>query len=261
MAGKMTAALAAFLTKHLNVWTRQKVLWLKMDKWDQASNAAPFVRDQLKGRRCFVALDLSKTSDLTALVLVFPNEDGSYEVLPYFWMPDERAQERTDSGEFQYLVCAQKQLITLTPGDSTDYRFVRKQIVDIWGEYDVAGFAFDPWNARHLVTELIEEDGLDADRIKEFGQTLKNFNEPTKHCEDLVNKGQLHHGGNAVLRWMAGNATVKTDPSGNIRPVKPEHMDPKKIDGIVALIMALGTAIANPDDGSSVYEDRGITTL
>lgn len=249
IAQQQSGALNSFLTKHMDVWTRQKTLWLKMDKWDQPANSSPFVQGELLGRRCTAGLDLAKTGDLTALVLAFENEDGSFEILPHFWMPEERAEERSKAGQFDYLGCARRGLITLTAGDSTDYRFVRQRIVELWGQYDIASLAFDPWNARHLVTELIEEDGLPHESIVEFGQTIKNLNEPSQYLETLTNAGKLHHGGNPVLRWMAANVSVKTDPSGNIRPVKPDHLDPKKIDGIVALIMALGRAIVVANAG------------
>jgi phage terminase large subunit-like protein len=85
----------------------------------------------------------------------------------------------------------------------------------------------------------------------EFGQTFRNFNEPAKLFETLVNSGKLRHGGNPVLRFMASNVSVRTDPSGNIRPVKPDHLDPKKIDGIVAALMSLGRAIVEASQPGS----------
>lgn len=261
VAGKMTSALNSFLTKHLNFWTRQKTLWLKMDRWDLPANSAAFIKNEHAGRSCTAGLDLAKTADITALVLVFANDDGTYDVLPHFWMPRERAQERTDAGEFNYLSCEASGHLTLTESPVTDYAFIRKHIVDLWGKHDIQFLAYDPWNASHLIGQLEDEDGIPVDKLTKFDQNIKNYNEPSKFLETLVVEGKLRHGGHPVLRWMAGNVTVKTDPNGNIRPVKPEHMDPKKIDGIVALIMALGQVIFQPADRESVYEDRGIRTL
>jgi phage terminase large subunit-like protein len=94
-----------------------------------------------------------------------------------------------------------------------------------------------------------------------FGQGYRSMSAPSKFLESLVMSRKLHHNNNPVLRWMASNVAIETDPAGNIKPTKNEKKSTGKIDGIVALVMALARATADNDDGESVYEDRGIITL
>ncbi len=123
------------------------------------------------------------------------------------------------------------------------------------GENNIVEIAVDRWNATHITTQLTD-DGF---TVVPFGQGFKSMSGPTKELEKLVLEGKLFHGGNPVLRWMASNVAVKQDPAGNLKPDKQKSND--RIDGVVALVMALGRAIVQPEGPASVYETRGILTI
>jgi phage terminase large subunit-like protein len=230
-----------FRNLYLNQWTQQLTRYIPMHLWDQAG-----CRKQLEPPKyapCYGGLDLAKTQDLTAWVLVFP-KGKKFVVKAKFWIPEETAIQRERQHGRPYRLWAKQGLIELVPGRVMDYRMVRRQIVRDAERYDMQQMAYDPWNATETATILREEDGIDA---LEFRQSIVNLNEPTRMLLELVREERLIHGGHEVLRWNADCLEVKTDSSGNVRPVKPDHATPARIDGMVALIMALGLAVRQPD--------------
>ena len=240
-----------FKRLHLNVKTEQDVRWMQMDKWD-ACGEVIVDPGYLKGARCWGGLDLASTTDIAAFVLWFPE---SSTVLPFFWMPADQAHVRERRDRVPYSAWERAGLIEMTPGNVIDYGFIRRRINELKAEYDIADIAYDPWNAQQFATQLQEEDGM---TLTEFRQGFISMNEPTKRLERLVLEGALRHGGNKVLRWMASNVSVRTDPAGNIKIDKQRSTE--KVDGMVALVMAIGRAGAS-NVGVSVYETRGMLTL
>ncbi len=237
-----------FKRLHLNIVTEQANRWLSMDKWD-ACAAFTFTDEDLKGRRCFAGLDLASKIDIAALVLVFPMDDGSYRVRPYFWIPSDGAKKREDRDRVPYTVWARESHLTMTTGDVIDYDAIRLAIGELAKVYDIREVAVDMWNATQIATQL----GGDGIEMVPFGQGYKSMSEPSKELEKLVIGGKWHHNGNPVLRWMASNVAAEGDAAGNIKPSKKHSTE--KIDGIVASVMALGRAIVqDPNDGKSVYD-------
>jgi phage terminase large subunit-like protein len=215
-----------FKRLHLNIKTQQDVRWIPMDTWDRCSGVPT------PSGPCFAGLDLASTTDIAALVLFWP-DTGS--IVPWFWIPSDNAEKREKRDRVPYLTWGRQGLVTLTPGNVIDYNFIRQQINELADTYEIQKIGYDPWNARHLAQQLQDDDGLP---LAEFRQGYISMNEPSKHFERLLTSNDLRHGGNEVLRWMAGNVTVRTDPSGNIKPDKQRSTE--KIDGIVAAIMAIG---------------------
>lgn len=241
-----------FKRLHLNMKTEQAVRWLPMDKWHACDGVADPVA--LEGQRCYGGLDLSTTTDLTAFVLYFPE---SHAVLPFFWVPGDNAHERERRDRVEYETWARKGFITLTPGNIVDYRMMRADIRELPERYDIRAVGYDPWNARETALSLQDEDGF---TMIECRQGWKTMNEPMKRLEALVLSVQLAHGHNPVLDWMAGHVCVKVDESDNIRPDKKHSRE--RIDGIVALAMAIAMSISGSDGGGpSVYEERGVLTV
>ena len=230
-----------FKRLHLNIRTETSVLWLNMDRWRTCGDAIDLAT--LAGRSCYAGMDLATTSDITAFVLWFPPEedDEAGTLLPFFWIPEVTIEQRSRRDQAQYAQWARDGLLVATPGNVTDYRFIRAQINELGQRYSIQQIAFDPWNATHLATELGEDDGFN---MVQFRQGHKSMNEPSKEFERLVIAAAIRHGGNAVLTWMASNAVVRTDPAGNIKPDKAKSHE--KIDGIVSAIMAIGLAMAAP---------------
>ncbi|MBI5289268.1 MAG: hypothetical protein HY873_09905, partial [Chloroflexi bacterium] len=206
-------------------------------------------QEPLRGRDCFAGLDLSTTTDVSALVMVFPDEDGGVTVLPKFWIPAENARTRERRDRVPYETWARQGLIEMTPGNVVDYDVIRQRIAEWREAFNIREVAIDPWNATHITTQLTG-DGIP---VVTFGQGCKDMTAPTKEWEKLILCRKLRHGGNPVLRWMAGNVAVETDAAGNLKPSNKKSTE--RIDGIVAGIMALGRAgLAPPPwDGTLIF--------
>jgi phage terminase large subunit-like protein len=218
----------AFRRLYLNQWTEQNTRWLPIAAWDRCA-ALP---GSLAGRLGYAGLDLSSTTDLTALVGVFPTDDG-FDVKADLFVPEGRLHDRINRDRVPYDVWIRDGWLTATPGETMDYQAVRRRLHTWRDAYDVREVAFDPWNASQLMSEL-DADGFTCVPIR---QGFGSLSAPTKALEAAVLGRQLRHDGNPVLRWNLQNVAVETDAAGNIKPSKAKSSD--RIDGISALIMAL----------------------
>jgi phage terminase large subunit-like protein len=214
----------------------------------------PIDMDALLGRDCYAGLDLSSTGDITAFVLVFlpRNDTEKYIVVPYFWVPEETIPIRVRRGNVPYDSWVAQGHIIATEGNVIHYDAIEKKIEELGKKYHILEIAVDRWNATHVIQNL-EGEGF---TMVPFGQGYKDMSPPTKEFYKLLMEGNIIHGGNPVLRWMAGNVVVETDAAENIKVTKAKS--PEKIDGIVATIMALDRAVRNQGDTSSIYDERGI---
>lgn len=228
-----------FRRKHLNQWTEQDVRWLPMDLWRQC--AGNVNKEELRGKRCWAGLDLASTRDVNSLVLVFPMGEGVYKVLPFYFIPKDPHDKRGEQDRRQLKNWSSKGLIEETEGNTTDYQYIVDRIMGLSMQFDIQEIAYDPHGPANVVIQMLQSAGLSYSKLVEFRQTLMNFTGPCKHLEKLISSRKLEHGGDPVLEWMAGNVTVKPDSNDNIRPDKGKSSD--KIDGIVALLMALGRII------------------
>jgi len=211
--------------------------------------------DILEGRDCYGSLDLSSTGDITALVLMFPprDEDEKYILLPFFWVPEETIPQRVKAASVPYDIWERQGYLLSTEGNVIHYDFIEKFINDLAEKYHIVEIAVDRWNATQMIQNL-EGDGF---TMVPFGQGFASMSGPTKDFYRLLMEGQIIHGGHPVLRWMAGNVVVDTDPAGNIKVTKAKSKE--KIDGIVAAIMALDRCIRNQTEPQgSVYDERGL---
>ena len=244
-----------FRQLRLNQWVKQSIRWMPMDKWNLCSYAVD--KERLKGRVCYGGLDLSSTTDITAFVLVFPpeDEDGKYEVLPFFWLPEETLELRVRRDHVPYDTWKAKGLIMTTEGNVVHYGFIEKFIEELGTQYNIKEIAYDRWGAVQMVQNL---EGMGF-TIVPFGQGYKDMSPPSKELMKLVLEKKIAHGGNEVLEWMVDNIYIKTDPAGNIKPDKEKSTE--KIDGAIALIMALDRAIRHGGQQESVYNERGIIIL
>ena len=243
-----------FRQLRLNQWVKQSVRWMPMDKWDECGGVVdPYV---LEGRACYAGLDLSSTSDLTALVLVFPptSEDEPYIALPFFWLPEETLSLRVRRDHVPYDQWAKRGFIQTTEGNVVHYGFIERFICQLGERYNIREIAHDRWNATTMV-QTLEDDGF---TMVPFGQGFKDMSPPTKELMRIVLEHKLCHGGHPVLRWNMDNAFVRTDPAGNLKLDKEKSTE--KVDGAVALVMALDRAMKN-QGGDSVYNHRGLLIL
>lgn len=250
-AREMPAKQNAFKRLHLDIWTEAETLWLNMDKWKICNS--PVDTEGLRGRRCYGGLDLSKSQDVSAWVMVFPpeTEDDFYRVVCRFFIPQDNMEKRVKKNRVPYDVWVRQGFITATPGNVIDYDFILEQIDQDARAYDIEEIAFDRWGAANIIQKLQEKEI----EVIEFGQGFASMSAPALELERLVLGEKLAHGGNPVLTWMAKNVVARQDPAGNIKPDKEKSRE--KIDGIVALIMATGRAMRNKktesgNDGSLI---------
>ena len=227
----------AFRQYRLNQWVSQSARWLDMRLWD-ANNLGPF--GNLVGRKCYGGLDLSSTSDFTAWVLVFPRDDGGFDVLPRIWVPRGMMEKRTHRMHAQFEVWEREGYITVTHGDTIDYDAIEKQIAADASQFIIGGVGYDPWNASSVVGH-IEDGGLTCVKVP---QTTIRLNGPSKEIERVLGKRSLNHAGHPALRWMADNVEALSDSEGNIKPSKKKSAD--RIDGIAALCNAVFVAMMAP---------------
>lgn len=256
-----------FKRLHLNIWTQQETRWLSMAKWDLCGQKID--EASLVGKECYAGLDLAKVEDLSALVLVFPPTrlDDCYTVLPYFFIPEEDLMQRIKRDRVPYDAWRRAGLIDITPGAQIDYDFILHRIAEIRSRFNLRRLAYDRWGAPRIVSDLIDRYGFITDEsvaertgqpvLCQFGQGFASMSAPSKELLNLILARKINHGGNPILRWMANNVVVVQDAAGNIKPDKQKSRE--KIDGIVALIMAidLATRHARPKP-RSVYEERDV---
>ena len=218
-------------------WCNADTAFLQMNKWRKAIRT-DVTLDDFEGCHCIYGLDLAAKTDITALVRLFWREENDgkvhFYVFPEFWLPEDRINSSTNS---QYQGWVKQDLIHVSDGSINDLELIQDYIKEDAQHYDTLAIAFDPWQAYQLASNLANE-GLTMVEIK---PTVQNFSEAMKEMQALIYQKLLHTDGNPVLEWMASNVVAHLDAKDNIYPRKenPEN----KIDGIVALIMALRQAI------------------
>jgi phage terminase large subunit-like protein len=252
-AEKVPAEQNVFKRLHLNIWTQQSVLWMDMNEWKACGE--PFDLKMLDGETCYGGLDLSMRQDLSAFALLFPREEGDPPALHYyslmrFWIPEQNLAEKVRVDRVPYDVWSRQGFAFPTPGNIIDYDRIRSQINADGERFNIREIAFDRYNATQLSTQL-EGDGF---TMVPFGQGFVSMSGPTNELMTLVLSRRLHHGGNPILTWNARNVSVKQDAAGNLKPDKAatknvEAARRKRIDGIVAAIMALGRATVGGPGG------------
>lgn len=266
----------AFLRFHMDVWTQATTGAISIEKWNECVGFSLAGKDPkvLRGevmaqlamekRRCFAALDFSSKVDLTSLVLAFePDPDAPaspWILLPWFWMPKDNIAERATEDRVPYDVWEREGFIQGTPGNFIDQDFIIAEIVKLRRmfafsenrETSSPEIAFDPWNSSQAAVDL-QNEGF---AVVEFRQGYKSMSEPTKSFLGMVPAKRIAHLAQPVLSWQAGNLMVVTDAAGNQKPTKENTS--KKIDGMVAAIMAVGRGLATAPDGESAYTaERG----
>lgn len=191
-------------------------------------------RARLKGRRCYVGLDLGSTKDLTATVAAFPDDRGpGFDVLAQFFVPADNIHARVNRDHVPYDQWARDGYLVATPGPVTDYEYIRVHLQAWAAEFDVRELPYDPWNATDLVSRLLQ-DGLPCVPIR---QGFASLTAPTKSLETAILLKRLRHDGHPILRWNIGNIVVETDAAGNYKLSKA--LSTERIDGAAALVNAI----------------------
>lgn len=231
-----TSAQKEYLTKHLDVWVNSDHQWLKMEHYRQCIDSS-LKESDFYGEYAIYGLDLASKLDISALIRLHWKEiDGviHYYVFPYFYLPADAVHSSDNS---QYEGWAKDEYIQTTDGPITDLNALQEWIAEDVKQYSVLSVAYDPMQATQMSQNLLG-DGVP---MVELAQNLKNMSEPMKQVQALIYTGRLHIADNPVMHWMASNVVCHTDAKENIYPRKEKVQN--KIDGMVALIMAINQAI------------------
>jgi len=225
----------AFRTKHLNQWVGASVSWMNMVAWQRQKR--DYDASKFANQRAWVGVDLASKKDLAAIAVLIPQGNEFYTDF-HFFAPETAVEENPKYRNFA-------KWLTVTPGSATDYAFIQQRIEELAKEFDVAEIAFDPWQAQYLMQRLMER-GMP---VTEFPHQVRTMSDPMKEIEALVLDGRLYHN-NPVMDWMVSNVVTKADAKENIYPTKERKGDDsQKIDGVVALIMAMGRYLTTRDEG------------
>lgn len=200
-------------------------------------------------------LDLSAVGDLTALVLV-GFVDGVWQVHPTFWLPADGLAQKARLDRVPYDLWHQQDFLLAAPGSAIDYEYVAEFLRGVFDRFDVRKIAFDRWGFRHLKPWLLKAGFTDAmieRHFVEFGQGYHDMSPALRALEGEILNTQIAHGSHPVLTMCAANASVSIDPAGNRKFEK--HRSSGRIDGMVALAMAIGTATS---DASKMLDVRAM---
>lgn len=224
-----------FKTKHLDVWCSAASSWMDMPAWNLCRRSIAL--SDFEGFDCYMGLDLGAKNDLTAKVLVFPVEENgrlNYYVFGTYYAPRAALLK---SGNSQYDGWETLGYLKVTEGAVTDFNQIEADILEDCSRFRVKSVAYDPWQATQLATRLSDNDVP----MVEYRNTVQNMSDPMKWLEALVQDKRLIHEGDPALTWMMGNVVAKRDFKDNVFPRKEVYEN--KIDGAVALIMALGLCV------------------
>ena len=235
----------------LNIWTDSVSVWIPNNEWMECHQE--FDYSTLEGKECWGGLDLASTRDISAFVLLF-KVDEKYIVLPHLFIPEENAKKRSERDGVDYVTWKNQGHIIATDGDVADYNFIKEKINELSKKYRIQSIAYDRWNASQLVIDL-QNDGANMDP---FGQGFVSMSAPTKELEKLIIGKQIIHNNNPCMNWMLSNVAIQEDPAGNIKIAKNKSKE--KVDGLVALVMALGEMMTE-ESTDSVYDERGLLIL
>ncbi|MGR3823862.1 MAG: terminase large subunit [Salipiger marinus] len=233
----------AFRQLNLNIWLDHATdPFVDMGIYDEG--AAPVDLDALEASQapCWLAVDLSSNSDLTVIVACFRDGEEGYQVVPFFFCPEDNLAARQDVAQVPYVTWAEAGFITPTPGNVVDFRAVEDQVRELCARFNVQEIAFDPHLARNMLNDLLE-DGFPA---VEFRQGWVSMAPAVKELERAIIGRRFRHGGHPVLRWNFANIEVRTDSAGNRAFHKGKSKD--KIDGAVGAAMAVARCAA--DEGA-----------
>lgn len=223
-----------FKTKNLNNWVRTSKTWITDKIWMQGGDEIDL--EKIQYNECYAAVDLATKWDLTCFGMLFPPtpDRDKFIFIAKYYCPEEGASTRAKKDGVPYLDWSKSGHLHLTPGNVTDYNAVKKDIYEAMTNYKINKIFYDPWQSTQFASELVAE-GVP---MEEFRQTVVSFNEPIMELEALINKGQIQHGGDPILRWMAGNIALKMNYTGLIMFDKKNSQE--KIDGMVVLAMCYG---------------------
>lgn len=252
-ARRSSVTQTAYKTKHLNLWVGAKSAWMNMLAYQRCRNKH-LTRADFRGQPCIVGIDLASKIDIASMAILFPPSGNrtKYAAFVRHYLPEDAVLE---GGNTRYKAWHADGWLTTTPGNVTDYSYIEDDLKALKSEHQILEVPYDPFQATQFATRMMEE----GFPMVEVGATVRNFSEPMKSMEALIMQQHIEFEPDPVLMWMFGNVTAQLDRKDNIFPNK-ERPD-AKIDGVVALIMALNRLLARGPERDSIYEQRGLLVV
>lgn len=256
----------SFKRLHLGLWGEKEENWILPDQWAKCRGTFNVQKPDelnkyinfLKNKYCFAGLDLSSTTDLTALSLVFPPQgDDEYTyVLPYAFIPEDTIQQKSKIDKVSYSTWKEQELLITTEGNVIDYRVIMQKILWCCSFFEVREIDFDAWNSSQLITEL-QEKNIEVVGIR---QGFKTMSPAIKELEKLILGGKLVHANNPILGWCLSNVKLISDPAENVKITKQTRL--QKIDLIAATVNAISRIIVVPvSNKQSIYDENELLVL
>jgi len=243
-AQSMPSAVNNFLTKRLNVWVNADSAWMDMRAWERCADRDMRLEDFL-GERCWIGMDLAEKSDFAALAIVF-ERSGTFYVFFRFYLNEHAVESGANS---QYSGWARGGHIIVNEGNATDFDVIADDLRRFCEMFDVQEIPFDPAMSRYFATQLVKE-GLP---LVEIRQAPIFFTQPIIQTENLVLEDKFRFDGNPAMTWMVSNVVVTTSRFNGLKHPTKERPE-NKIDGPVAMFLALGRAMLGNEDGDDVAD-------
>ncbi len=231
-AQRIPARESSFRLLYLNQRVSADARFINKADWD--SCAGDIDIESLRGRPCYGGLDLSSTTDLTALVLYFPEDGGA--VLPFFWVPADRLREREHSDKVPYWTWHQSGFLQAPAGRAIDKQFIIHKLAELASTFDFQGIAYDRWRFEDL-KKLLENEGIEIP-ITPWGQGYQDMGPAVDAIETAILNRTIKHDRHPILTWNVSNAVVEIDPAGSRKITKEKSIE--RVDGLVSLVMAVG---------------------
>jgi phage terminase large subunit-like protein len=238
----MPPAAAAFKQKRLNLWVNAIAPWLSLEGWRNGQTRWSIV--DLRGRRCWIGIDMSSKIDLTAVVAAFPPDDDrrTWRLVVWALTPEDTMDARAHRDRAPYQLWKQRGWLLTNPGNRIDQDEVRDIVGRARDRFDVVQVGVDPWNAGNLVKDLAD-DGVN---VLEVPQNMMQMSQPSKEFEADVLDGLVDAGDNALMTWCISNAIVTRDNKDNVYPTKKRSRG--RIDPVIAALIARKLAAMDTSD-------------
>jgi phage terminase large subunit-like protein len=251
-----TSDLINFRRYRLNQWCRANDAYIDTQKYDRC--LSPVAEHDLQGKPLYVGCDLSQTTDLCSISMVWAMGDRNFYVRNHSWACEEAVRRREMTNMPKYQAYQADGVLTISKGNVNDYRLVKGYLLDLKHKYNLKEVIFDQYNALEMTHELVAERII----VYRQPQTHKHYTSPCKDFEVAVTEGRIKHDGNRLLRWALANCRLDYDSYGNCKPSRDKSTD--KIDAAVALLMAFGRAVEATVQATvrkSIYDTSPILVL
>ncbi len=230
-----------FKTKHLNMWVDAIEIWIPNEIWKK-NEVEKIPIEKFNEFGSYSAIDLSSTTDITAdAFLSEPDENDIRYLEVYMYCPEETIDKRSKEDKVPYRFWRDQGYLISTSGNVCDYSVIEDNHIMYCGQNKTIRTELDKWNATSTATNLMEQ-GLE---VSYFSQAISNMSFPTKQFEKLIYEGKIKYKYNPVLEWMLSGCVRIEDANGNVKIHKGKSQaHGKRIDGIIASIMALGGSLS-----------------